>query len=75
MLEYQDRQQDQVYQIDTILNYKILRNGKTKLLVKWTGYTKPTWEPLMELLETEALDLYETENNLTLDKGGSIVTG
>ena len=34
--------------------------GKTRqLLVKWTGYAKPTWEPLSALQDTTALDIFE----------------
>jgi predicted aspartyl protease len=75
ILEYQGDSQQKVYQIDDIINHKVLKNGTKKLLVKWTGYSKPTWEPLQEFLETEALDRYESKHNLTLDKGGGIVTG
>jgi hypothetical protein len=46
------------WQVDEILNVKKTRRG-TRLLVKWTGYARPTWEPLSAFLETEALDCYE----------------
>ena len=46
------------------------------MLVKWTGYAQPTWEPLSAFLETEALDRYEatrgriTEDNALPRRGG-----
>jgi hypothetical protein len=45
--------------VEEILEAKETRRG-TKVLVKWTGYVKPTWEPLSAFLETEALDRFET---------------
>ena len=27
-------------------------------LIRWVGYTEPTWEPVYALSETEALDRY-----------------
>lgn len=57
----EDDQEHQEWQIDEILDVKKTR-GKTKLLVKWTGYAKPTWEPLSALLDAEALDEYEAKN-------------
>ena len=34
------------------------RNRELQYLVKWAGYTKPTWEPAAELQETVALRTY-----------------
>jgi hypothetical protein len=46
------------WQVEEILQAKETRRG-TKLLVKWTGYVRPTWEPLNSFLDTEALDRFE----------------
>jgi hypothetical protein len=46
------------YEVEEILDAKKLRNT-TKLLVKWTKYIQPTWEPLSNFTDTEALDRYE----------------
>ena len=38
-----DSQKETVYLVDDILNMKIVR-GKREFLIKWTGYTDPSWE-------------------------------
>ena len=35
---------DLEYEVDKIIDEKLVRQKK-KLLVKWTGYARPTWEP------------------------------
>lgn len=55
---------DGEYQIESILRARTKRlRGKGRqvrqALVKWTGYQQPTWEPVSELLDTEALALFE----------------
>ena len=52
---------DTEYEIDKILASRI-RNGRTQLRVKWTGYAHPTWEPLDNFRDTAALDAYEAQN-------------
>ena len=47
--------------MEKILEAKKIR-GRTKLLVKWTGYADPTWEPLSNFVDTETLDRFEAEN-------------
>src|ERR1700739_1728142 len=34
------------YEVDKIIASRKLCNGQIWLHVKWTGYAKPTWEPL-----------------------------
>ena len=46
------------WRVEEILEAKGTRRG-TRLLVKWSGWAKPTWEPLDAFLETEALDQFE----------------
>jgi hypothetical protein len=38
---------------------KMGRKSRKKILVKWKGYKKETWEPREEFLETEALAQFE----------------
>ena len=52
---------DEEYEVEKILALHKLHNGQTRLHVKWTGYTKPTWEPLDNFRDITALELYETE--------------
>jgi hypothetical protein len=47
------------YEIKRILDEKHTRQGRgvsRKLLVKWKGYARPTWEPCSALEETSALE-------------------
>ena len=58
---------EEEWQVEEILNSRKTR-GATEVLVKWTGYAQPTWEPLSAFLETEALDRYEaTHGKITGD--------
>jgi predicted aspartyl protease len=69
-LEDRDGDQQKVYNIEAILKHKITKKGVTKVLIKWIGYAKPTWEPLEEFLEAEALDQYEAKNGkITTSEG------
>jgi hypothetical protein len=38
---------------------KIGRGSRREVLVKWTGYIRPTWEPLSSLEDTVVLDTFE----------------
>ncbi|KAI0996390.1 hypothetical protein K3495_g11790, partial [Podosphaera aphanis] len=42
-------------------NKKIGRSHHRLLLVKWKGFAEPTWEPRINLEETEALDVFEAK--------------
>lgn len=53
------------YYVETILNHKLTRDKKLKLLVKWKGYMQPTWEPASELEDTGAYDNYLADNDVT----------
>lgn len=46
------------YEVEEILQAKKVGRG-WKVLVKWTGWTEATWEPLQHLAETAALARYE----------------
>jgi len=50
------------YDVEAILRTTKIRRGRGhqfKVLVKWKGYARPTWEPLSALSETAALASYE----------------
>jgi len=50
------------YEIEQILDEKHVRRGRgisRKLLVKWKGYARSTWEPRSALEETSALEAWE----------------
>ena len=71
---------EEEWQVEEILDLRKTR-GVMEVLVKWTGYMQPTWEPLSAFSETEALDRYEaaygriTEGDTTPGKEGDNVTG
>ena len=45
---------EEEWEIERILKERKTKQGR-KLLVKWVGYSKPTWEPEQNLQDTEAL--------------------
>lgn len=49
------------YEVEEILQVKKVRK-QWKALVKWTGYVKPTWEPLDQMVDTAALARYEAQH-------------
>ena len=50
---------------------KVKGRGKTReVLVKWTGYHDPTWEPLDELIDNEAMDKFESKYGDLRDHDG-----
>jgi hypothetical protein len=64
------------YTVERIEEHKIFRRGQPKVLVKWVGYIKPTWEPLSAVFDTRALDEYETRtgNKLSINDRREPVT-
>jgi len=53
---------DPVWDVDEILCARWNGQGRHRVrqvLVKWTGYIEPTWEPLEELQETQAMEEFE----------------
>lgn len=50
---------DEEYDIEKVLDEKKGRGGSRRLLVKWKGYAKPTWEPATALADTVALEEWE----------------
>ena len=62
------------YGVEEILAERHVRRGRGRqreLLVKWAGYTDPTWEPAANLQDTAALDTYEAQSR----EGGGNVAG
>jgi transposase InsO family protein len=57
---------EEEWQVEEILDAKRTR-GATRVLVKWTGHARPTWEPLTAFLENEALDRYEAAHGKITD--------
>ena len=59
---------DAEYTIEMKLRHR--RQGRGwHLLIKWLGWSEPTWEPLQQLQETTALDAYER----LLHDAGSVI--
>jgi hypothetical protein len=53
---------EEEYEVEEIVRArtrKIGRGSRREVLVKWTGYARPTWEPLASLENTAALDTFE----------------
>jgi transposase InsO family protein len=55
------------YEVEKILDHRIPKGRRRglKLLVKWKGYARPTWEPVEEFEETEAYDTYLQHNDVS----------
>jgi hypothetical protein len=53
-------QEDVEYEVDHILRERLVR-GQKRLLVKWKGYARPTWEPYDAFEATAALDAWEAQ--------------
>jgi len=51
------------YQVEEILCVRTKGRGRIReALVKWEGYHELTWEPLAEMADTEALDVFEAKH-------------
>jgi hypothetical protein len=69
----EDGQQE--YDVDEVLCAEWRGTQKSRkrfLLIKWQGYAIPTWEPLTNFVDTEALDLFETRYGSILDNDGPL---
>ena len=61
---------EEEYEIDRILDARTRRVGRgsrREVLVQWTGYSRPTWEPRSNLEDTAALDAFERR-----ERGGNV---
>jgi hypothetical protein len=62
---------EEEFEVEEILRArtrKIGRGTRREVLVKWTGYARPTWEPLTNLENTIALDKFEARS-----RGGEVM--
>ncbi|MCN0155331.1 hypothetical protein NDQ86_25450, partial [Salinispora arenicola] len=69
------------YMIESILDKALIRRGrngsairkgkglKWHYLVKWLGYSKPTWEPIEALEDTVAAEAWETKHLVNVEGG------
>ncbi len=65
---------EEEYGVEEILRArtrKIGRGSRREALVKWTGYTRPSWEPLSSLEDTAALDTFEKRYGPATDNDGA----
>lgn len=58
------------WEIDNIIRERT-SGRQRQFLVKWTGYTRPTWEPASALQDTTALDRYETARRYATRSGAA----
>ena len=65
------------YDVEEILRTTKVRRGRGhqyKVLVKWKGYARPTWEPLSALADTAALASYEAVHGPVLPPAEAAVS-
>jgi hypothetical protein len=68
---------EETFEVKAILDKQEVKRGQGRqreLLVKWTGYTEPTWEPADAMEEVAALDKFEHLRGIVSEEG-SIVRG
>jgi transposase InsO family protein len=64
---------EQEYEVEEIRSAKTQRIGRgarRMVLVKWRGYADPTWHPLRDFEDTEALDRFEEQYGSALENEG-----
>ena len=69
--ELVDRSEE--YGVEKILGKRVVRRGRghqRQVLVKWTGYSDPTWEPESAFQDVTALDAYESLSREREGEGG-----
>ncbi|KAI0991627.1 hypothetical protein K3495_g16560 [Podosphaera aphanis] len=69
-----DDLEDPEYEIDSILRARTVRRGRgtyRQALVKWVGWVDPTWEPIEYVMETKALDDFESRYGPIATNDGS----
>jgi len=61
------------WQVEEILAAKNARGkGQRQVLVKWKGWLTPTWHPLQDFQDTEALDRFEAEHGNAQQNDGKV---
>jgi hypothetical protein len=66
---------EETFEVEAILDEREVRRGqgrRRELLVKWTGYAEPTWEPADAMEEVAALDEFERLRGLESEEGGIV---
>ena len=59
--------------VEEILDAKNARGrGQRQVLVKWKGWLNPTWHPLQDFKDTEALDRFEIKHGDAYSNGGTV---
>jgi hypothetical protein len=67
----------ETFEVEAILDEWEVKRGQGRwceLLVKWTGYAEPTWEPADTMEEVAALDEFEHLRGIVSEEG-SIMRG
>lgn len=57
------------FEVQEILCARNKRRGRGSLRVRWRGYERPTWEPVENLTETEALDHWGQYGSIDTNNG------
>ena len=63
------------YGVEKILAKRVVRRGRghqSQVLVKWTGYADPTWEPESAFQDVAALEAYEALPGRGEGEGGNV---
>jgi hypothetical protein len=67
----------ETFEVEAILDKQEVKRGwgrRRELLVKWTGYAEPTWEPADAMEEVAALDEFKCLWGIVSEEG-SIMRG
>jgi hypothetical protein len=56
-----------IYEIETILSHRTLKNNRNKYLVKWKNYDETTWENEDNFFEKDCIEEYWKEYNSMID--------
>ena len=51
------------FYVEQVLDKRVEKKGKTEYLIKWTGWSKKTWEPEENLNCNEMIQDYEKSQN------------
>lgn len=64
-----DDDMNKQWEVESIINHRALRNKPIQFEIKWVNHSKPTWEPIGNLVGTcdELLNEYRLKNKLPID--------
>ena len=71
-MDEEDKDEDVVH---SILGEKTDKSGGLLYLVKWLGYSKPTWEPAKFVENCEALDRWLARTHATFAEAAQALVG